>query len=217
MIWVLTSFTTRYKDDVYDRIWRGYTPDGWVIVNNTESLQIQSTDDPYKVPSEVLRTAVQPLDNVNLLNYSEQFQGLLTYFNVYLHFVEVQRIPEGRKREFTITVNGNQSEPITPQYLKPLTLDYQIRQSVNGFVSFVIKFESTQQSDLPPILNGFEILFGGPTNAPTSATDGMLHVIQLHQSYSNHVILTSFFFNICDQLFSHEQSMQSWPSSKYTI
>ena len=214
MIWVLAPFNIRYKDDVYDRIWRGYMSDGWVLVNNTESLQIQSTNDSYEVPPEVLRTAVQPRDNATSLSFNEKFEGLLTYFNVYLYFFEVERIQEGQTREFTVTVNGNQSRPITPQYLKPLTFVYERAQLVQGFVRFVIN--STVQSDLPPILNGFEILFGGPTaNSSTRAMDGMLHVILL--------ILSSFFFNICDELgeivsaLSHEQLMQSWASSKYTI
>ena len=87
----------------------------------------------------------------------------LRYYNVYFYFAEVERIPKGLKREFAIILNGVQYGPITLQYQKPVTLVCEKAQLLDGFIQFLIN--STMQSDLPPILNGFEIVMDIGSNA----------------------------------------------------
>lgn len=165
----------RYKDDFYDRIWQGYMPGDWDLLDNTQSLHNQNSDDTYRIPSEVWRTAVQLQHNRASLTYNSTYDDSSSSFNICFYFAEVLRIPEGQKREFNIDLNGVQHGPITTQYWKLQTVICYKAQSPDRVIQFSIY--RTANSDLPPILNGFEILIDKITNASeTNPVDGMFLV-----------------------------------------
>ncbi|XP_029129074.1 probable leucine-rich repeat receptor-like protein kinase At2g28990 isoform X2 [Cajanus cajan] len=151
----------RYKDDVYDRTWR-HNLDGmkdWYSLD-MKSVNFDNGSSDYKLPSQVLRTAVQtrnvskPLqfdfDNV----FFEPLDKPFEYF-IYFHFAEIEQLPRGQKRVIDITLEFEPilSHPLVLEYLKPVTVSPQ--KTTRGFVSFNIT--ATSESDAPPILNAFEI------------------------------------------------------------
>ncbi|XP_052305466.1 LRR receptor-like serine/threonine-protein kinase IOS1 isoform X7 [Populus trichocarpa] len=167
--------TIRYKDDVYDRIWRFDVNLTDSVSNGTETnIDIQGSDDPCRLPVEVLRTAVQPRNGLNSLSYSypsPHTENFTPEFLVFFHFAEIfEQTAIGKLREFTITLNGLNYGPFTLEYLKPLTIRSNITQVQEGQVRFSI--DATLRSDLPPILNAFEIFKLLPLpDSPTNQTD----------------------------------------------
>uniref|UniRef100_A0A3N7G9A9 non-specific serine/threonine protein kinase n=1 Tax=Populus trichocarpa TaxID=3694 RepID=A0A3N7G9A9_POPTR len=164
----------RYKDDVYDRIWRLDVNLNDSVSNSTEAnIDIQGSDDPCRLPVEVLRTAVQPRNGHNSLSYSYTLrhrENFTPEFLVFFHFAEIEQIAPGERREFTITLNGLNYGPFTLEYLKPLTIGPYKLQVPEDQVRFSI--DATLRSDLPPILNAFEIFKLWPLpDSPTNQTD----------------------------------------------
>ncbi|XP_052305459.1 probable LRR receptor-like serine/threonine-protein kinase At1g51810 isoform X11 [Populus trichocarpa] len=167
--------TIRYPDDVYARIWQ-------LDVNLTDSvsnisteaitnIDIQGSDNRCRLPVEVLRTAVQPRNGLKSLSYtytSPYKENFTPEFLVFFHFAEIEQIAGGKLREFTITLNGLKYGLFTLEYLKPLTIGPYKLQDQEGLVRFSID----ASSDLPPILNAFEIFELLPLHdSPTNQTD----------------------------------------------
>nr|POE85929.1 receptor-like protein kinase [Quercus suber] len=77
-------------------------------------------------------------------------------YYVCFHFAEIAKPTQGKKREFIIDVEGGNytSEPITLEYLKPLSICPQNGQPFEGHFSFSIN--ATMESGLPPIVNAIE-------------------------------------------------------------
>ena len=119
----------------------------------------------------MLRTAVQPpsYDHALLfdLNSGDSFKCYVCF-----HFAEMAKLTQGKKREFIIAVNGGDytSEPINLDNSKPLSIC--LNRIFKGHFSFSIN--ATTGSDLPPILNAFEVynILSLPFK-PTDAKDGM--------------------------------------------
>ena len=165
----------RYKDDVYDRLWYTYSelPNS-VPINTSSVIDIQNNNDSYQIPSEVLRTAVQPSSGYHSLSYSDPSSYNIGNWCVCFHFAEIVKLTQGKKREFIIDVNGGSyiSEPITLDYIKPLSIC--LNRIFEGQFHFVIN--ATTGSDLPPILNAIELYTVIPQfdlHKPTNSRDGM--------------------------------------------
>ncbi|XP_058004048.1 putative leucine-rich repeat receptor-like protein kinase At2g19210 [Hevea brasiliensis] len=104
-----TDLNFRYKDDVFQRIWRTYGLANTTWVNATSDIQVQEIDDSYKLPIEVLKTAAQPQKGLHSLRYNISFICSPSCdFYVYFHFAEIVEIPQDQRREFTITLNMSQ-------------------------------------------------------------------------------------------------------------
>ena len=75
---------------------------------------------------------------------------------MFAHFAEITKPTQGKKREFIIDVEGGNytSEPITLEYLKPLSICPQNGPPFDGRFSFSIN--ATTESGLPPIVNAIE-------------------------------------------------------------
>ena len=150
----------RYKDDVYDRLWYIYGAlSDSVKINTSSVIDIQNNNDSYQIPSEVLRTAVQPSSGYHSLSYSDPPSYNTGNWCVCFHFADIVKLTQGKKREFIISVKGGTytytSEPITLDHLKPLSIC--LNRTFAGHFSFVIN--ATTGSDLPPILNAFEFYY----------------------------------------------------------
>ncbi|XP_027334329.1 putative leucine-rich repeat receptor-like protein kinase At2g19210 isoform X2 [Abrus precatorius] len=166
---------SRYKDDVYDRLWRY---DKYEVTNSwlplDESIDMDPSTSAYKLPAQVLRTASQSL-NVSYplkFDYDSLFNDLDTNYEyrVYFHFAEIEALPPGQNRIINITLNSKPvlSHPLVLQYMKPVTISPQ--DAVRGRISFSIS--ATSESAAPPILNAFEAykLIPG-LYSPTDARD----------------------------------------------
>ncbi|KAL4625936.1 hypothetical protein ACB092_05G059900 [Castanea dentata] len=166
----------RYKNDVYDRLWNAYGAlSNSVPINTSSVIDIQNNNDSYKLPSEVLRTAVQPSSGYHSLSYSDPPGYNSGNWCVCFHFAEIVKLTQGKKRVFIISVNGGTytytSEPITLDHLKPLSIC--LNRIFKAHFSFVIN--ATTGSDLPPILNAFEYYYVFPLSSllkPNNSRDG---------------------------------------------
>ncbi|XP_022777203.1 LOW QUALITY PROTEIN: probable LRR receptor-like serine/threonine-protein kinase At1g05700 [Durio zibethinus] len=171
----------RYNDDDYDRIWLSRQFPSSVPIYT--SLNFYKPDyDSNKVPAEVLRTAVKPVNGSRSLNYFYQSSGSPTsQYIVFFHFAEIEESAQYRLREFTITLNGFRSEPITPQYLRPGSINSK-DLLVQGVINFTI--DATEKSDLPPLLNAIEYYQFLPLPfSPTDPSDGDA-IMAIRQTYN---------------------------------
>ncbi|GMI77966.1 hypothetical protein like AT4G29990 [Hibiscus trionum] len=144
----------RYKNDTYDRIWYPYKLPNSVPIKTSSDFDTRGGGSSYKLPVEVLRTAVLPSHGSNSLTDSFMLSMVSNEYNVYFHFAELEDF-EDKLREISITVNGGITQgPFTLQYLKPLSISFQ-KLRIEGNFTFTIA--STNESGLPPILNALEI------------------------------------------------------------
>ncbi|XVF74479.1 hypothetical protein PTKIN_Ptkin13bG0113600 [Pterospermum kingtungense] len=146
------DYTIRYKDDIYDRIWYPQQLPNSVRINTSLDIDTQGSGNLYKLPAEVLRTAVQPSNGSKSLTASFPYSPDYEY-NVYFHFAEVEDLAQGQLRELSITCNGVKQGPVTLEYLKPLSVSFQ-NLRIDGNIDFTI--DATNKSGLPPILNALE-------------------------------------------------------------
>lgn len=153
---------------------------------------MQGSNDSYKPPTEVLRTAVQPSSGYHALSfYDLNLTGDSLKSYVCFHFAEIAKLTQGKKREFIIHVNGGNytSEPITLDHLKPLSIC--LNQTFEGHFNFSIN--ATAESDLPPILNAFEqYTVYSLQFKPTDSGDGMFFCLSIHY----------IFGGVCDSISS---------------
>jgi len=182
---------SRYKEDVYDRIWicdqRLYKNNSWYPFGLDESINMDTAtnSDAYKLPAKVLRNAAQsknvsrPLGFIYQYTYTPPLDFTYDYY-VYFHFNEIEKLPNGKKRKINITVNYRPvlSQPLVLDYLKPVTLNFKTQ----GNVWFNIS--ATSDSDAPPILNAFEIYkLMTQLDSPTYDQDGTYNTYIIYYTY----------------------------------
>ncbi|KAK4581609.1 hypothetical protein RGQ29_024989 [Quercus rubra] len=154
-----TGKQVRISGDVFDRLWYTITSTffekNWVPINTSSIIDTQGTNDSYQLPAQVLRTAIQPSSATFEAIVYDRNSTYSSKFYVCFHFAEIKQLKEGEIREFVIAVNEGDymSENIILEYLKPLSICPN--QTFEGHFRFSIK--ATQKSNLPPILNAFEI------------------------------------------------------------
>ncbi|KAJ7951682.1 protein kinase family protein [Quillaja saponaria] len=166
---------SRFKDDVYDRIWNNFGHYHLVGFNKSANFGSQGRNDSYQIPEEVLRTAVQPFNLSNVLNFRGDYAPSYKYY-VYLYFAEIEKLAPGKKRIINITVNDENilSEPITLDYMKPITVSPKSLST--GYAHFTIS--ATAESAVPPILNALDVYRVNPQPySPTDIIDDVLYII----------------------------------------
>lgn len=172
----------RYRDDGYDRIWESGPFPSSVPIKTSSNIDSHGND-LYKLPVEVLRTAVQPVNGSRSLHYSYDSSGFPSSFHLFcFHFAEiVETAGQDRLREFIITLNDFKIGPITLEYLTPLSISSQIFP-VQGVINFTI--DATEESDLPPILNAMEFYRVLTLQySPTDPSDGTASLVFVYFIY----------------------------------
>ncbi|KAK4267811.1 hypothetical protein QN277_024544 [Acacia crassicarpa] len=166
---LLPPYWTRFEDDVYGRLWfTGDNTKGDVLQTSVEPKAEESL---YKLPSEVLRTALQPQNHSNLLTLNASYGDISNQYYMFLHFAEIVKLPPGHKRIINVTFSDENSlsQLLTLEYLKPVTLSSN-KFTNKGYINVTIKAAS--DSNAPPILNAIEIYKVVPQpNFPTAAQD----------------------------------------------
>ncbi|KEH18237.1 LRR receptor-like kinase plant [Medicago truncatula] len=163
----------RYKDDVYDRMWSCdqllYITFDWYPMGLDESINMDNaTNDTYKLPANVLKSAAQPRNVTRTLGFVYTAYSSTAQYYVYLHFNEIEKLSDGKKRKINITFKNQPvpSKPIVLDYLKPVTLNIKIQGDV------LFNISATSDSNAPPILNAYEIYkLITPLDSPTYAQD----------------------------------------------
>ncbi|KAK3410888.1 hypothetical protein EUGRSUZ_J02921 [Eucalyptus grandis] len=161
----------RHPVDVYDRIWQALNYNLWFMLNTTSAIDLSEDNDAYKykIPGEVLRTAQRSMNASSPMHLQWTPSISTRKWIVYFYFVEIERLTDGLKREFTISINDNQFKTtVSLEYLKPVVV---VSTAVTGsLISFSI--ESTNKSGHPPILNAVEYYtISDLPNVPTAQGD----------------------------------------------
>ncbi|KAL2317786.1 hypothetical protein Fmac_031662 [Flemingia macrophylla] len=177
----------RYTDDIYGRSWEVQNDYDTVSIKTASSIDLDKLFDPYKLPAEVLSTAVEKLKSDSLeftLNY-----GTDSEYYVYLHFFDMKDRANKQNRILNIIINGfddeaNFTQPLTLSYWKPNSIILPVKQ---GQGIFKILIEATSDSDLPAMLNALEIYRVVPQS--DSATqqedvDAIWHIRDFYKIYS---------------------------------
>ncbi|KAI9081297.1 hypothetical protein K1719_036718 [Acacia pycnantha] len=157
-------YWTRFKDDVYDRLWWNNDNPNWDVLET--SVEAKAEESVYELPWEVLRTAQRPPNNSNLLTINMIFGDITNQYYAFLHFAEIKKLPRGQKRIINVTFDDENSlsQQLTLEYLKPITL---ISNITKGFT-----IKAATDSDAPPILNALEICkVVQQPNSPTAEQD----------------------------------------------
>jgi hypothetical protein len=103
----------------------------------------------------VIQTAVEAGGNNTKLNITWQDSSTLREFMVFLHFADFQNNPLAL-RQFTVSVNEQESFQLRPSYLLTDTLHNSVWYKVPDGV-FTMTLTATSKSVLPPMLNAFEV------------------------------------------------------------
>ncbi|XP_057504714.1 probable LRR receptor-like serine/threonine-protein kinase At1g05700 isoform X2 [Actinidia eriantha] len=143
----------RYKDDVYDRLWFPVETPNLATVETELTMDAMSNND-YKPPPVVMRTAVRPASNNHSLVLSWKPKDTTSGYYVYMHFFEADstvRIP----RQFSIDLNGK-------PWFKAVNLP--MNSALTVFATVALKgvelkltIAPTNVSTFPPLLNAMEI------------------------------------------------------------
>ncbi|KAF8031031.1 hypothetical protein BT93_D0268 [Corymbia citriodora subsp. variegata] len=161
----------RHPDDAYDRIWTPQNYKFGVRINTTSPLNVSGNSDTlkYQVPGKVLNTAQRTMSAGSRFEMKWTPSGTSKKWIVYFHFVEIERLTSGLRRQFTIsTIDNNFRESVSLEYLKPVVV---VSPPVEGSpITFFI--DSTNKSENPPILNAVEFYtIVDLPNVPTAQDD----------------------------------------------
>ena len=133
--------------------------------------------DDFKLPREVLSTAVCTLNQFSSLDISEEVFAPSDddQFILYLHFFELEEQAKYHdKRIMSIFFNGESIllEPLTLHYWRPITIAHNFRMN-NSSNNIQISIKSTTDSHFAAMLNAYEIYRLPPQpNLTTAQEDG---------------------------------------------
>ena len=186
-------------DDIYGRIW--FVPDnftGRVSINALAAFSIDGMNDDYRLPRAVLSTAVHAFNLSSSLHIYELDYDSAYEYIFYLHFFEFEKQAQNqKKRLMDIAFNGESilPEPLTLNYWKPNTIIHRLKLD-HDHGDIHISITSTPESDLPPMVNAYEIYtIRTPTSLPTNIEDGIF----LHYSsqISISVLISYYHYILC--------------------
>ncbi|XP_028806284.1 putative leucine-rich repeat receptor-like protein kinase At2g19210 [Neltuma alba] len=159
------SVFIRYSDDIYGRSWfTKATLDNSVPIN-TSSEAIDNDSTEYKLPKEVLSTAIQSLNPSFSLNISWDYDTHHEYY-VYLHFFDFVEQSQYQKRIMKIAFTDTIQDSVALEYQQLQTKSSPIPKGVS---LTTISITSSPGSSLPPMINAYEI-YKVPRQ-PNSTTD----------------------------------------------
>ncbi|KAK3409288.1 hypothetical protein EUGRSUZ_J01421 [Eucalyptus grandis] len=147
-----SNYTYRHPQDVYDRIWTGQTYEKFQSVSNKTAIETSTSDDAFKVPPEVLMTAVQTQSVTANLTLRWSSDNSANDWLMYFHFVELQ-LQKKDIRELTVLVQNKVVKTVMLENQRPVTLS----SSPIGGPSLNLTIYATDRSTLPPLLNAVEI------------------------------------------------------------
>ncbi|XP_028756227.1 putative leucine-rich repeat receptor-like serine/threonine-protein kinase At2g19230 [Neltuma alba] len=149
----------RFKDDTYGRVWFKRSFGSSSIATTSVIIDLNGTQSTNNLPQQVLKTAILSTSlHPTMEIYSDQQTDSSNEYFCYFYFFEFDKQATNQKRIMNITFNDGRilSEPITTQYLKLLTIVGNITQANQLRISI----NPTPESDLPAMINAFEIYRG---------------------------------------------------------
>ena len=131
-----------------------------VPLNTSAAFNTVGIKNDFKLPKEVLSTAVCALNKSSPLNISGDFVDISDggdQFILYLHFFEFEEQAKyQKKRIMNISFNGESvfPEPLTLQYWQPMTIAHKFEVNTS---EIQILITATSDSHFPAMLNAYEI------------------------------------------------------------
>lgn len=145
---------SRYKDDLYDRIWFPFTFSNVTTISTVSNISYNI----YQVPPSVMRSANTPLNASEPLQFYWETKNSSDQYYVYIHFAELVPLKANQSREFNLYLNNKlwyEDGPIIPRYLVTNTIYSNLPAS--GSLKYDVSINKTATSTLPPIINALEI------------------------------------------------------------
>ncbi|KAK0596635.1 hypothetical protein LWI29_017586 [Acer saccharum] len=150
-----TNRTYRYKDDVYDRIWRPFNFSNSIQLSTSDTIDANGSN-IYEPAPIAMQTAATPKKDSQPLNFFLNPAVSSTQYYIYMHFAEVEELQANQFREFKISLNGQHwYGPFSPRYLSTTTVFTPV--GLNAGLKNNFSIYKTENSTLPPILNAVEI------------------------------------------------------------
>ncbi|KAJ6327702.1 hypothetical protein OIU78_014543 [Salix suchowensis] len=143
-----------FSVDVYDRIWLPFRLQEWEVKHTSYAIE-SPDDDKNGVPNAIMQGAAVPINRSDAIVFAFSRDDPTSQFFFYMHFAEIENLPENQTREFNIYVNKTLwSGPIVPKYLQRTTVS-----SVSPLKGtyFTVSINKTINSTLPPLLNAMEL------------------------------------------------------------
>ncbi|XP_038898160.1 putative leucine-rich repeat receptor-like serine/threonine-protein kinase At2g19230 [Benincasa hispida] len=150
----------RYPQDIDDRIWRPYS-DSSLNKIQTDADITHTSNDPYKLPELMLKTAHGTLNSSIPFVYEWTPEEASSLFYFCFHFAEIEKLASS-VREMSIVLNDIHTiaQSVILQYLIPQTIcSTSAGLPVNLNQQNYLRISAASGSDLPPIVNGFEIFY----------------------------------------------------------
>ncbi|KAI6671843.1 hypothetical protein NL676_006728 [Syzygium grande] len=131
------------------------------------AMVTNTSNDPYKVPPEVLMTATQVQNVTDPYSLFWSSDNSTTVWYIYFHFVELQ-LQKGQFRELAVYVQDEFVETVMLENLKPVTV---ASSPISGH-DLNLTVNATARSTLPPLLNAIEFFTVAQLpNTPTFLDD----------------------------------------------
>ncbi|KAF4381686.1 putative leucine-rich repeat receptor-like protein kinase At2g19210 [Cannabis sativa] len=150
---------TRYKEDVYDRIWQPFNFPDRKVISTSLAIDSNIVQSSFNPPSSVMATAMSP-ENVTSPYFSFYLkpENPTAQYYVYMHFADLQKLLPNESREFYIYQNGEYFNgdvtPLIPNYLYTTT-SYSLSPVSGDKIEYDL--QQTKTSTHQPILNALEI------------------------------------------------------------
>nr|KJB65085.1 hypothetical protein B456_010G080000 [Gossypium raimondii] len=174
-----TNGTGRYNDDIYDRIWSPYNSPSWNIVST--SSEINSNENGYRAPLEVIRTSAVPRNGSDRLEFLWTADDDASKFYVYMYFAEVQQLAKNQTRKFNISWNGSLIfGPLVPRYLFAATI---LNSDAFTGKEHHISIYKTADANLPPILNAIEVYMAKQLDELPTFSEDVAAVLNIKTAY----------------------------------
>ncbi|KAE8646528.1 hypothetical protein Csa_015600 [Cucumis sativus] len=172
------DYRLRYPQDVDDRIWVEYDDDfnlSWLKKIQTNGSITQNSNDPYKIPASMLKTAYGTLNSSVPFVYEWFPYDFSPTIYFCFHFAEIEKLSSGTVREMSIVLNDiyTIAPSVILQYLVPQTIcTTSAGIPVNINEENYLRISAASGSKLPPIINGFELFyFANLSYSPTFSQD----------------------------------------------
>ncbi|CAK9165319.1 unnamed protein product [Ilex paraguariensis] len=169
----------RYKDDVYDRIWRPFSLSDAVTLNTSNTF----LPNIFQPPSIVIRSAASPGNSADSLSCYWGTDNATDQFYAYMHFGEVQSLKANQSRAFDIYINGDfWYGPVVPGPLVTNTI-YSTKPKT-GYLKYDISLNKTSNSTLPPIINAAEVYSVKNFSSPETYEEDVDAMLSIKSMYN---------------------------------
>ncbi len=157
---------------------------------NISSLSTIKEDSNFAVPSPIMQTAIEAVDNNTILNIT-WVNKMPSGHNIklLLHFADFQN---SQLRQFNASLNNVQPYQYSPPYLTADAL-FTSGWSTASDGQYTIRLEPTSASKLPPMINALEIYSLISHNSPTTLQADCKNLFLCVQPFFLHFSLVCWF------------------------